>query len=308
MMFPLLGNVRVRGLCESFIKSGHFPHAILIEGEEGLGKKTLAHYLAMAAACGIADAPCGVCKSCNLARGNNHPDISFTAPEDKKKSVSVNQIRALRDEAYIKPHLDGRRVMIIDKAHTLNAESQNAFLKVLEEPPSDTVFILLAENKASLLPTVISRVAVLSLTPPERDEARQYLKEHTKADDEAIDKILDVVRNNIGRAMANLKKKNLSKGYMAAKDFIKAFMERQPALNLLRITLPLEKDRVMADEFAKELKVFITSYLRNTESDRKKAALIRLDALLNEKAPLLHTNVNLPLFFSAFVSLAKHIY
>lgn len=308
MMFPLLGNVRVRGLCESFIKSGHFPHAILIEGEEGLGKKTLAHYLAMAAACGRADAPCGVCKSCNLARGNNHPDISFTAPEDKKKSVSVNQIRALRDEAYIKPHLDGRRVMIIDKAHTLNAESQNAFLKVLEEPPSDTVFILLAENKASLLPTVISRVAVLSLTPPERDEAKEYLKAHTKADDEAIDKILDVVRNNIGRAMANLKKKNLSKGYTAAKDFIKAFLERQNALNLLRITLPLEKDRVAADEFVKELKVFITSYLRNAESDREKAALIRLDALLNEKAPLLHTNVNLPLFFSAFVSLAKHIF
>ena len=307
MMFPLLGNARIKDLCQNFIKSGHFPHAILIEGEQGLGKKTLGEFLAMAAACGRVDAPCGACKSCTLFKSKNHPDISFTAPEDKKKSVSVNQIRALRDESYIKPHLDGRRVMIIDKAHTLNTESQNAFLKVLEEPPSDTVFILLAENKASLLPTVISRVAVLPLTPPERDEARQYLREHTKADDEAINKALDVARNNIGKAMANLKKKNLSKGYIAARDFIKAFMENQNALSLLRITAPLEKDRVAADEFALELKVFITSTLRSSSSPREKAALIGLDTLLNEKAPLLRTNVNLPLFFSAFVSLAKQL-
>ena len=308
MMFPLIGNERIEKLSDSFIKSGHFPHAILIEGEAGLGKKTLARYLAAAAACTGENAPCGVCRSCHLLSVGSHPDISVTAPEDKKKSVSVNQIRELREQAFIKPQLKGRRVMIIHQAHTLNTESQNAILKVLEEPPGDSVFILVADSKAALLPTVISRCAVLSLTPPEKEQARKYLAQHTKADAQRIDAVLDAVRCNIGRALSQLKKKDFSKGYTAARDFIRLFLESGTALSLLRVTAPLEKDRVSTDEFIKELKVFIALELRGNNSPAGKAALIGLDDLINETAPLLATNINLSLFFSAFVSKAKEIF
>ena len=308
MIFPLIGNKRIEDVTKSFITGGHFPHAILIEGEAGLGKRTLAGYLAAAAACTGDNPPCDNCRSCHLYKVGSHPDISFTRPEDKKKSVSVDQIRELRDAAYIKPQLNGRRVMVIEQAHTLNANSQNALLKVLEEPPGATVFILLADNKASLLPTVLSRCVILSLAPPERQEAKAYLKSHTKAEEEKIDNVLLAVRGNIGRALAQLKKKKLSKGYTAAKEYITAFMEKREAIEFLRITHPLEKERVSADEFTRELKIFIAENLKkNCAQPSLCARLVKLDELINEMAPLLITNINLSLFFSAFVSKTKEI-
>ena len=309
MMFPLIGNARIAAVIDSFIKSGHFPHAILIDGEAGMGKGTLAQYLAKAAACTGENAPCDACRSCHLASVGSHPDISVTAPENKKKSISVAQVRAIRENAFIKPQLNGRRVMIIEQAHTLTEQAQNALLKVLEEPPGDAVFVLTADNKASLLPTVLSRCVILSLSAPERLAAIEYLSSHTKADRDAIETVLDAVRGNLGRALNQLKKKDFSKGYTAAKEYLKAFLSNDAALTLLRLTAPLEKDRAAADEFARELKVFIANHMRNCCGDTLICSrLVKLDELINETAPLLITNINLSLFFSAFVSKTKEIF
>ena len=175
MSFPLAGNARIRGALTAAIESGRLPHAILIEGDKGTGRHTLAAFTARAAVCEGENKPCGECRGCRLEHAGTHPDIWTVAPEDGKKNITVAQIRSLRSEAYVKPHMSARRVFIIDMADTMNEQAQNALLKVLEEPPGSVLFILIAENKAALLDTVISRCTVLSLSPPEISEAEKYL-------------------------------------------------------------------------------------------------------------------------------------
>ncbi len=304
MIFPLVSNERIKETVENFVKLNHFPHAILIEGEAGLGKRTLCSFIAAAAVCeGGANAPCGHCKGCEMLKAGTHPDVSVTALQDKKKSITVAQIRQARADAFIKPQSSPRRVMIIEQAHTLNEQSQNALLKVLEEPPGQTVFILLAENKSALLSTVLSRCVTLSLTAPPTDVAAAFLKkQNPKAEDEAILQVLSATRNNIGRAGALLKKKSFSKAYTAAEEFLEIYMNGGRKYDLLKITVKMEKDRALSNEFLKELKFAVNLKLRSSVNNALTLSkLVRLNDLITQKSPLLNTNINLALFFSGFI-------
>ena len=306
MIFPLISNERIGETIENFIKQGHFPHAILIEGEAGLGKRTLCSYLTAAALCESGeDCPCGQCKSCEMLKAGTHPDVSVTALQDKKKSITVAQIRQAREDAFIKPQSAARKIMIIEQAHTLNEQSQNALLKVLEEPPGQTMFILLAENITSLLPTVLSRCITLNLTAPSTEAAFAFLKKQSpKAEDETIYAALSATRNNIGRAAALLKKKSFSKAYTAAEEFLSLYLDGCRKYDLLKITLRMEKDRALANEFLKELKFAVNLKLRGSVNNGLVLSkLVRLNDLITQKSPLLATNINLALFFSGIISI-----
>ena len=304
MIFPLVSNERIGETVKNFVKTNHFPHAILIEGEAGLGKRTLCSFIAAAAVCEDGEnAPCGQCKGCEMLKAGTHPDVSVTTLQDKKKSITVAQIRQARADAFIKPQSSPRRVMIIEQAHTLNEQSQNALLKVLEEPPGQTVFILLAENKSALLQTVLSRCVTLSLTAPPTEAAFAFLKkQNPKAEDEAIFAALWAARNNIGRAGALLKKKSFSKAYTAAKEFLEIYMNGGRKYDLLKITARMDKDRALANEFLKELKFAVNSNLqRSANNVVTLLRLVKLNDLITQKSPLLTTNINLALFFSGFI-------
>ena len=188
MSFPLDGNERVKNAVVAALAQDRIPHAILIEGDPGSGRHTLANYLSAAAVCSEKDRPCGECRACKQALSFTHPDIRLTQPEDGKKNISVAQIRELRQEAFVKPHTAARRVFIIDRADSLNAQAQNALLKVLEEPPGSVIFILIAESKASLLETVRSRCTAYSLSPkgledPLSDTANLFLDHFLKGEE-----------------------------------------------------------------------------------------------------------------------------
>lgn len=92
-----------------------------------------------------------------------HPDVIYVRPEDKKKTLSVDVIRNMRSDAFILPNEGDRKVYIIEQAELMQEYGQNALLKILEEPPQFTTFILCCESKSVLLGTVLSRVAVFSL-------------------------------------------------------------------------------------------------------------------------------------------------
>lgn len=108
---------------------------------------------------------CRNCKDCIKSFAGTHPDIFML----RKKSVSVNDIRDLRSNAYLSPHESDRKVFILDNIGEYNIQSQNALLKVLEEPPKNVFFILTATSKNSVLPTVLSRVC--TLTPDSHDKS-----------------------------------------------------------------------------------------------------------------------------------------
>lgn len=170
MIFPPCENQKVNTTVENFIKSHRIPHAILIEGENSNVNLDLALYIATAAVCESENAPCGECRACHQAKVGSHPDITRVSALDGKKFLSVAQIRELRADAFIKPHSASHRVFVIEDAHRMNEQAQNALLKVLEEPPQSVIFILLAPSKTMLLDTIISRCVLLSLLTSKTDD------------------------------------------------------------------------------------------------------------------------------------------
>lgn len=306
MSFPLAGNARIRGALTAAIESGRLPHAILIEGDKGTGRHTLAAFTARAAVCEGENKPCGECRGCRLEHAGTHPDIWTVAPEDGKKNITVAQIRSLRSEAYVKPHMSARRVFIIDMADTMNEQAQNALLKVLEEPPGSVLFILIAENKAALLDTVISRCTVLSLSPPEISEAEKYMVANTNYTAEQISPALKETGGNIGAAL-NLLSGSSSDAVKAAEEFIRLMLSSDE-LGMLKTSAKFEKNRTEADAFLKELKLCTAAALKkNLTNSLTARTLSDFYAALGGFEQSLSTNVNLSLLFSALVCKATEI-
>lgn len=151
---------------------GRLSHAYLITGPSSSGRQALALSLAQALVCSGKERPCGICSHCKKVRDGIHPDVTVVAPAPGKRDILVDQVRALRADAYVRPNEAARKVYLIDPASSLNDSAQNSLLKVLEEGPAYAAFLLLAEAAGQLLPTVRSRCEQISLVPaPEEDQA-----------------------------------------------------------------------------------------------------------------------------------------
>ena len=299
MSFPLSGNSRIKDSIEVMVQSERLPHAVIIEGDWGTGKRTLSRYLAKIAVCDEKNPPCNVCRNCHLADTSTHPDIEVVSPEDKKKNIAVEQIRNLRTTAYHSAHTAKRRAFIIEQADTMNASSQNSLLKVLEEPPSDVIFILLVTSAEKLLETVVSRCVTLSLYPPSIEEGANLLTAHhdIKRDEALI--ILEDEKCNIGRALMRINGTLDSLGKTCAKDFLDN-IENNSILSALLCVTALEKNRPEATKFARELgEILIENIKKLSDLPETAREYTKMYTALCELVPTLETNINLGLFFSA---------
>lgn len=307
MNFPLVGNENVKKAVEGIFLSGRIPHALLIEGDEGLGRNTLAGFIASAAVCTGDDIPCGLCRGCHLASVGTHPDISIVSPEDGKKNISVAKIRELRAEVFVKAHSAGHRVFIITEAEKMNEQAQNALLKVLEEPPAGVIFILIVTSRTAMLETIISRCTVLTLSAPTGKQAAEYLSEILSLDLKTVDEALLKTDNNIGKARLLLMNSAQEASDVAAKKFSEIIFSGSE-LDMLRILIPFEKDRNGTDAFFSKLKVLVANEIKNNyRSTMKAKKLTELYSYLTECEERLKTNINLPLMFSALVCKVKDI-
>jgi len=124
-----------------------------------ISNDSFADTLAMAVVCSARDdnRPCMTCKHCDKASRQVHPDIITVKQNDNKLIISVDQIRELKQDVYIVPNDAEKKAYVVKDADTMNISAQNAFLRILEEPPAHAVFILSTDNPAALLPTVRSR-------------------------------------------------------------------------------------------------------------------------------------------------------
>lgn len=138
-------------------------HAYLITGGGGDSRAAFAGRLAAAYLCEGDAPPCGRCRACRKVGKGSHPDLSRTAPPPDKAEITVEQIRALRADAYVRPNEGRRKVYVIDPADAMNPAAQNALLKVLEEGPAYAAFLLVSDRPGKLLDTVRSRCELLSL-------------------------------------------------------------------------------------------------------------------------------------------------
>ncbi|WP_250451527.1 DNA polymerase III subunit delta' [Caballeronia sp. ATUFL_M2_KS44] len=179
----------------------HWPHALLLHGEAGIGKLHFAQHLAQGLLCETPAAngePCGACPACLWLSQGNHPDYRAVLPEalaglaaddasaDKaddgeskkrapSKEIKIEQVRALLDFCGVGSHRGGLRVVLLYPAEALNVAAANALLKTLEEPPSGVVFLLVSARVDRLLPTIISRCRQWPMSVPNAGDARAWL-------------------------------------------------------------------------------------------------------------------------------------
>ena len=139
------------------------PQALILEGDHAKTVE-LAQLLAAALVCESDETkPCGVCSGCIKAKAGSHPDIYTAEGGMTPRSFKVDTIRAIRSDAYVQSQEGGCKVYLLYRAESMSAEAQNALLKVLEEPPAETVFILTCNVANSLLQTIRSRSQIITL-------------------------------------------------------------------------------------------------------------------------------------------------
>ena len=234
----LLGNDRLKDNMVQSLRRGRVAHFYLISGPVGSGKRTLARLLAAAVLCKNADKPCLNCPACRKVMAGSHPDF-ITVDDPEKKTVPVELIRKARADIYIQPNEADRKIYLFPRAQDMGIPGQNALLKVLEEPPSYGVFILLSDNPEKLLPTVRSRCTELALRSlPQELLKTQLLKEFPEAQPEDLAAAISRSGGYLGQA-----KQLLADGCATAPEterFVQAFCTKDGLL-LLQTLTPLEK-------------------------------------------------------------------
>jgi DNA polymerase-3 subunit delta' len=177
----IVGQQRVSDFLRTSVESGRVSHAYLFVGPPGAGKKTAAKAFACALFCD--DGGCGSCAACTRVRRGTHPDVHEVHPEGAASYV-VEQVRDITRDAFLSPMEGPRKVYIVGDADLFNDSSANAFLKTLEEPPDDVVFILMAHSFDAVLPTIASRCQVVRFRRLPPTLATQLLRQSTGASDE----------------------------------------------------------------------------------------------------------------------------
>ena len=186
---------------QNAIGSEKVSHAYIFSGEAGSGKKLLANLFAMALQCETQGMdPCLECASCKKAANKNHPDIIHVTHE-KPNSIGIDEIRTqVTADAGIKPYTGPYKIYIINDAHLLTLQAQNALLKTIEEPPSYVVMMLLTDNMDALLPTITSRCVNLTLKAVGDDMVKEYLMERLQIPDYQAEIDASIAQGNIGKA------------------------------------------------------------------------------------------------------------
>ena len=221
-----LGNEKIKAQLSALVDGGRLPHAVVLEGESGLGKRTLAGELAAALVCRGEHRPCDSCPQCHKARAGVHPDILVYAPEGGARSFHKKTVDQIVGDVYMTPNEADYKIYILVNAHLMSVQAQNAILKVLEEPPAYVRFILTVENKSALLPTVLSRSVVFRLEGVP-DRVRQALQ---------------LWNGNIGKAMESLEDGEAAKYSALSAELCRALVaENEYAL--ICACAPLQKDR-----------------------------------------------------------------
>ena len=231
----LYGNESAKTRLGSAIDNGTLPHAFLILGPDGSGKKTLASLLTMALNCERkndkgAPLPCGVCNTCRRIREGNFTDITRLSKGDGKATIGVEEVRLFRETMFLSPSEAYYKVYIIEEAERLTPNAQNALLTVLEEPPERVIIMLLCKEGDKMLTTIKSRTQAVNMQRFDLEDLKKHLVEvndkarlFSRADEEALDGILMSADGRIGKALSLLSDKDAAEN-RAQRELIESFV------------------------------------------------------------------------------------
>lgn len=211
----LLGQDNALNQLKKFVAAGRVAGAFLFCGPAGTGKALAAKTFAKILNCQDATARdkqtfCGQCLNCKSIENGTHPDFVFAdfayqasltgKEEEKQQHINVGTIRKITASSQQKAALGGWKIMVVDRAETMEAEAQNALLKFIEEPPAKTVWILISSRKSALLPTIISRSQILNFAPLE-DAVLEKILAAQGLGQGGVREVLKFASGSVSRAM-----------------------------------------------------------------------------------------------------------
>lgn len=244
----LAAQPRVAAFLRSAIASGRVSHAYLFVGPPGAGKKTTAKAFAAALFCG--EKGCGSCSACSRVRRGVHPDVHIIAPEGAAGYLA-EQVRDIVHDASLAPIEGPYKFYLVESADLFNDSAANAFLKTLEEPPGDVVFVLMAHSYEAVMPTIVSRCQVVRFKRLSPSESMALLREKTGAEEDDAAAALAATGGVVPRATEFLR----SPARRAARDTILRTLKDLAAMDdldvltaarelLTAVKAPLEEVRV----------------------------------------------------------------
>lgn len=215
----VVGQPRAIDALQAALRSGTLHHAYLFAGPEGVGKELAAVGLAQALTCPEQpEVGCGKCASCLRIAKGLHPDVTWVMPDEERvarglagrsdftgtpsRDIRVEQIRGLQERLALHGLESRRKVALITSAHRMNEAAQNAFLKTLEEPPSDTTLILIAAAMDKLLPTIRSRCSKVHFAPLPVELVAQRVQQERKLDPQTATLAAVMAGGSLGKALS----------------------------------------------------------------------------------------------------------
>lgn len=236
-MLSIYGQEKPLQILLHAYKSGDVPHSVLFTGARGVGKFTTAMWFASLLLCtepAEGASPCGHCPACKKMAGNNHPDVRIITPDKKTLNIKIEQVRALQKEAYYLSYEGSWKIFIIDDAHRLLDAAANAFLKILEEPPSKMITILVTDNLHALLPTIVSRCQIVRFAPISDDRLVLILIDKGIPEDRSRI-IAQIARGSAGRAIGLAERESLWEGRRRMLDLLACLGTASPQTVLGKI-------------------------------------------------------------------------
>lgn len=203
MQQPVIGHQQIIEQLYHAIASNRVAGAYLFAGVANVGKETIALHFAKSINCPTSgEGVCGTCLSCRKADGGNHPDLQIIRPSGAW--TKIDQIRELQKRIIYRPLEGARKVYILTEAERMNLEAANCLLKTLEEPPAQSVLILLTTNLDALLPTIRSRCQIINFHPMLIPELTAYLMKEFNIEETQAFSISTLAGGAVGKALALL--------------------------------------------------------------------------------------------------------
>lgn len=223
------GQEEAKKYITKVLEEDNLRSAYIFEGERGIGKKTFALELSR--------------KLVEEENLENSPDFFLILPQGQ--NIKIDQIRELQKEIIKKPYKN-KKVFVIDESEKMNVNAQNALLKILEEPPSYAIFILLSQNRLKLLPTISSRCGIVRFSPLKVAEVEDFLRSEKKMDDEA--KLYAAFSQGIvSRSLKLLESEIFQKTREGVEKFLDYVLDNN-IVNILGLVPYMEKNKDQIDE------------------------------------------------------------